>query len=147
MSLVLASPLYLRPSGYLGGIIITVPVKCSGDATIATVNLAIYEGSIYPGAGTLLVEYSKTLSFAKGETKNVEFDHTEVQTGESRRDVGVEVVVGNTVVASNQFDDVYSVGQGGGGFTDILGMIMPIMMLAMIMPMVGGQNMGAGEEV
>ena len=124
-------------SEFTGKILIAVPVKNSGPACDATVNLYIYEGSWWGTHGTLLVAYGQDVSFAEGEQKEVVFAHTVIQTGESRRDIGVEVMVGDSVEASAEFDDVYHVAAAPGLIDNMMSvMIMGMMMLVIstIMP-------------
>ncbi|MCL0079824.1 hypothetical protein M1O18_02855 [Dehalococcoidia bacterium] len=115
-----------------GNILITVPITNKGRACDAVVNLYIHEGSWLPGAGDLLASYSQAVSFLEGEQKEVVFAHTVIQTDASRRDVGVEVVVGDSVKASAQFDDVYHVPTGPG----LIDKMMMIMMMAVMMTVV-----------
>ncbi|MCL0076491.1 hypothetical protein M1O12_00405 [Dehalococcoidia bacterium] len=117
---------------FTGNILITVPIENKGHACDAVVNLYIFEGSWLPWAGDLLASYSQAVSFLEGEQKEVVFAHTVIQTDASRRDVGVEVVVGDSVKASAQFDDVYHVPTGPG----LIDKMMMIMMMAVMMTVV-----------
>lgn len=137
-------PLSVWPSAFAGEINISVPVRCTGDSGTFEVNLFIFEGSILPGHGRLLAEYTQDVSLVRGQQKDVVFPHTVVPTGEARRDTGVEIVAGNRVLASREFDDVYEVEtQGaGGGLTDMIGMLMMLGMMAMVMPMFGESTGG-----
>jgi predicted phage tail protein len=130
---------------------ITVPLRCTGGACDAVVNLLIYEGSLWYTHGKLLTTYTQDVSFLQGEEKDVIFEDTMVQTGESRRDAGVQVVVEDQVVASREFDDIYSVDTGGSGgltgsMTSMMGMLMMVMMLGSLVPMLSGQAGSEGEE-
>ncbi len=152
MSLSLERPLSVRPSqSSPGQMEITVPIKCSGGAGDVVVNLLIYEGSLWYTHGKLLTTYTQDVSFLQGEEKDVIFQDTVVQTGESRRDAGVQVVVGDKVVASREFDDIYSVDTGSSGgltssMTSMMGMLMMVMMLGSLGPMLGGQADSEGES-
>ncbi|MCL0084239.1 hypothetical protein M1N82_01660 [Dehalococcoidia bacterium] len=117
---------------FTGNILITVPITNKGHACDAVVNLYIFEGSWLPWAGDLLASYSQGVSFEEGERKEVVFAHTVIQTDASRRDIGVEVVVGDLVRASAQFDDVYHVPTGPG----LIDKMMMIMMMAVMMMVV-----------
>jgi hypothetical protein len=105
--------------------------------------LYIFEGSTNPGHGDLLATYDQSdIQFSPGQTKNVAFTHTETQRSQSRRDVGVEVVVGGKVVSSREFDDAYTWPLGGGfDLTQMIGMIMMVVMLGMVTPMLGNEEM------
>ena len=140
MSLTLASPLSVWPSQISGEIHINLPIKCVGPATTATIKLYIFEGSILATRGTLLAEYSQQVEFLGGQTKDVLFTHTETATSQSRRDVGIEIIIDDRVVKSAEFDDVYSAATTSSGM-DISGMmpmIMMMMVMGMVMPMVSG---------
>lgn len=147
MSLTLESPLSVLPSQISGNIRITVPIKCAGPGGDVAVNLYIYEGSLWSTHGRLIASYTQDVSFLGGEEKDVAFEHTVVPTAEGRRDVGVQVVEGDRVLASREFDDAYNVattGDGGmmGGLSAMMVMVMMVMMIGSIVPALGGQ----GEE-
>ncbi len=151
MSLSLELPLSVRPSQTSAGQMeITVPIKCTGGACEVMVNLLIYEGSLWYTHGKLLATYTQDVSFMQGEEKDVIFLDTMVQTGESRRDAGVQVVAGDRMVASREFDDIYSVDTGGGsltgGMSSMMGLLMMVMMLGSLVPMLSGQAGSEGEE-
>lgn len=135
MSSVLVIPQLHALEVFAGNILITVPITNKGHACDATVNLYIFEGSWLPGAGDLLASYWQDVSFEEGEQKEVVFAHTVIQTDASRRDVGVEVVVGDLVRASRQFDDVFHVTTAPGLIDQVMGIMMMGMMM-MILPMV-----------
>jgi len=149
MSLILASPLSVWPSQIFGEIHINVPIKCVGPATTATIKLYIFEGSILATHGTLLAEYSQQVEFLGGQTKDVLFTHTETATSQSRRDVGIEIIIDDRVVRSAEFDDVYTAVTTSRGMdmSAMMPMIMMVMMMGMVMPMVtGGQNEEAQQQ-
>ena len=128
--------LSVRPSDYSGNIVLSLPVTCRGMATTATVKLYIYEGSLWPQHGAMLASYSQEVQFGEGETKDMAFSHAVIATGESRRDVGVEVIVDGQTVVSKEFDDVYHVnGSSGSDFSSMMGMMVAVMMMGMMMPM------------
>jgi len=135
MSSLLVAPQLHALSKFTGNILITVPIKNTGPAADAVVNLHIFEGSWLPGAGDLLASYWQNVSFAEGEQKNVVFAHTVIQTDESRRDIGVEVVVGDSIKASAQFDDVYYAATAPGLIDNLMGLMMMGMMM-MVLPMI-----------
>jgi len=134
----LGSPRLGLLAEFTGEIIITIPVTCAGAGCDAAVSLYIYEGSWLPTRGTLLAKYCQEVHFDEGETKEVSFRHRVIQTGESRRDVGLEIVVNGEIVASAQWDDVYSVPGAPGGL-DMLFQMLPLVMMGtmmlMLMPM------------
>jgi hypothetical protein len=142
MSLTLASPLSVWPSQVSGEIFINAPIKCVGPAALATIKLYIFEGSIWATHGTLIAEYSQQVEFLGGQTKDVLFTHTEKATSESRRDVGIEVIIDNRIIASAEFDDVYDAATTGGGMdmSGMMGMMMMLMLMGMVMPMVRGSE-------
>ncbi len=139
------SQLLVQPSQALAGtVLITVPIKCTGDAAEATVYLYIYEGSALPGHGRLLARYEQAVSFLKGQQRTVEFLHEEQRTREARRDVGVEVAVGGNVCVSREFDDVYYAATTGGGM-EIFSAMLPMMFMVMMLGM-ASQMMPKGDE-
>jgi hypothetical protein len=151
MSLTLERPLSVLPSQLSGNVRITVPIKCAGPGGEVAVNLFIYEGSLWVTHGTLIASYTQDVSFLGGEEKDVSFEHTVVSTAESRRDVGVEIVEGDRVLASREFDDAFTVvTTGGGGIMDsmssMMGMVMMVMMIGSIAPALGGQGNAEGEN-
>jgi hypothetical protein len=94
-------------------ITISCPVtsECGKEQTI-TVKCIIYEGSILPGHGTKLGEYtSAAISIVPGETKTFDFSRTTVAGTIDRRDVQVEVYIAGKLVKESEWDDVYYVGQ------------------------------------
>ncbi len=148
MSLTLERPLSVLPSQLAGNIRIAVPIRCAGPGGEVTVNLFIYEGSLWSTHGKLIAAYTQDVSFLGGEEKDVSFEHTVVQTSEGRRDIGVQVVERDRVLASREFDDAYSVattGGGGmmGGLSSMMGMVMMVMMIGSIAPALGGQGQEA----
>jgi hypothetical protein len=149
MSLTLASPLSVWPSQASGEVLISVPVKCVGPATLATVKLYIFEGSIWATHGTLIAEYSQQVEFLGGQTKDVLFAHQEKATSESRRDVGIEVIIDDRVVASAEFDDVYTAATTGGGMdmSGMMGMMMMLMAMGMVVPMVSGEEVSDESSI
>jgi|WetSurMetagenome_2_1015567.scaffolds.fasta_scaffold1116884_1 hypothetical protein len=140
MSLTLASPLSVWPSQVSGEIYINVPVKCVGPAATATIKLYIFEGSILATHGTLQAEYSQQVEFLGGQTKDVLFTHMEKATSQSRRDVGIEIIIDDRVVKSAEFDDVYSAATTSSGMdmSAMMPMIMMVMVMGMVTPMVSG---------
>jgi len=140
MSLTLASPLSVWPSQVSGEIFINVPVKCIGPAALATVKMYIFEGSIWATHGTLIAEYSQQVEFLGGQTRDVIFTHMEEARSEARRDVGIEIIVDDRVVASAEFDDAYTAATTGGGMdmSGMMGMMTMMMAMGMVMPMVTG---------
>ena len=140
----MASPLSIRPSQVSGEVFITVPVKCVGPAALATVKLYVFEGSIWPTHGTLIAEYSQQVEFMGGQTLDVVFAHTIVARGGSRRDVGIEVIVEDRVVASAEFDDVFEAVTTGGGMdiSGMMGMMVMLMAMGMVVPMLSGEEVG-----
>jgi hypothetical protein len=145
MASISVSQLLVQPSENLTGkLIISVPIKCTGDAAEATVHLYIYEGSLLPTHGRPLAHYQQDVSFAKGQQRTVEFLHEEQATQEARRDVGVEVEVGGNVCVSREFDDVYYAATTGGGMEGVSAML-PMMFMVMMLGMVT-QMMPKGEE-
>jgi hypothetical protein len=150
MSLILASPLSVWPSQVSGEIFIYVPVKCVGPATPATVKLYIFEGSIWATHGTLIAEYSQQVEFLGGQTVDVLFTHMEEARSESRRDAGIEIIIDDRVVASAEFDDVYTAVTTTGNGMDMsgmMGMMMMLMVMGMVMPMVSGEETGDESSV
>ena len=149
MSLILASPLSVWPSQVSGEIFISVPVKCAGPAVTATVKLYIFEGSIWATHGTLIAEYSQQVEFLGGQTVDVLFTHQETATSESRRDVGIEIIIDDRVVASAEFDDVYTAATTGSGMdmSGMMPMMMMLMVMGMVMPMVSGEETGDESSV
>jgi len=139
------------PSQLSGNIRITVPVRCAGPGGDVVVNLFIYEGSVWSTHGRLIASYTQDVTFLGGGEKEVAFEHTVVPTAEGRRDVGVQVVDGDRVLASREFDDAYSVATTGGGGTmdglsSMMGMVMMVMMMGSIFPALGGQGDAEGEK-
>ena len=130
--------LYL-PGEFSGEILIAVPVKNTGPACDAVVNLYIHEGSWMGSHGALLAAYGQEVRFEEEEQKEVVFAHMVIPTGQSRRDIGIEVVVGDSVEASAEFDDVYHVAAAPG----LVENMMSIMMMGMMM-MVMSSIMPAG---
>ena len=133
MTLALGNQLLVQSSGLT--VTITVPITCLGPSVDAVVRLYIFEGSTLPGHGTLLATYSQSVSFAPGQTRNVVFTHAETVTPQTSRDVGVEVVVADKVVASREFDDVYTVGEKGLDWTQMMGLMVVAMVMGMVVPM------------
>lgn len=90
---------------------ITCPVAsaCTKEQT-ATAKVKIYEGSIYPGHGTLITtKTSPSFSIAPGQTYNVIVHHIAVAGTIDRRDVEVEIYVGGKLIKEDEWDDVYYV--------------------------------------
>lgn len=94
---------------------IAVPVTSRSTADVRVkVKVLIYEGSILPGAGTKLAEYtSPEQTISPNQTRNFAVQHTTVQGTIDRRDVGAEVWYwdGSNWVkdGTHQWDDVYYV--------------------------------------
>ena len=87
-----------------------VPITSKLSSTVsAFIKIIIYEGSIWPGHGTKIVDYSGWLTFAPYQTHNVFTWHLTVEGTIDRRDVGVEVYVNNILNTSAEFDDVFFV--------------------------------------
>lgn len=92
-------------------ITITCPVTsvCTKEQT-AIAKVKIYEGSIYPGHGSLIAtKTSSAFSIAPGQTYEVIVHHTTILGTINRRDVEVEVYVGGKLVKESEWDDVYYV--------------------------------------
>lgn len=149
MSLTLASPLSVWPSQVSGEVIISVPVTCVGPAATATVKLYIFEGSVWATHGAFIAEYSQQVEFLGGQTKDVLFTHQETATSESRRDAGIEIIIDERVVASAEFDDVYTAATTSSGIdmSGMMGMMMLLMVMGMVMPMVSGEETGDESSV
>jgi len=92
-------------------ITLTCPVtSASTEAQTATAKVKIYEGSIYPGHGTLITtKTSPAFPIAPGQTYNVIVHHTTIVGTINRRDVEVEIYVGGKLVKEDEWDDVYYV--------------------------------------
>ena len=135
-----ALQLSVWPSDYSGQITISLPVTCSGAAVAAEVRLYIYEGSLWPQHGALLASYSQQVQFGEGETRELAFSHSVIVTSESRRDVGVEVIVDGQTVVSREFDDVYHVSSGGTDMSSMMGMMVVVMMTGMMLPALEGET-------
>ena len=149
MSLTLAYPLSAWPSQVSGEVFINVPIECVGPATTATVKLYVFEGSVWATHGTLIAEYSQQVEFLAGQTKDVLFAHQETATSESRRDISIELIIDERVVASAEFDDVYTAVTTGSGMdmSGMMGMMMMLMVMGMVMPMVSGEETGDESSV
>ncbi len=92
-------------------ITITCPVTsaCTKEQTV-TAKVIIYEGSILPGHGTKLKEYtSPAFTIAPGASYNVVVSHTAVAGSIDRRDVEVEINIAGKIVKQSEWDDVYYV--------------------------------------
>ena len=130
--------LYPLGEPFAGDILIATVIKNAGMPCDALVALFIYEGSILAGHGTLLASYGKEVHFEEGEEKEVTFEHQVVQTGESRRDIGIEVIVNGVIEVSAEFDDVYQVAGTTetmtGSMSALMGMGMMAMMVSTMMP-------------
>ncbi len=142
MSLTLAYPMSVWPSQISGEVFINVPIECAGPAATATVKLYVFEGSVWATHGTLLAEYSQQVEFLGGQTKDVLFTHQETATSESRRDIGIEIIIDDRVVASAEFDDVYSAATASSGMdmSGMMGMMVMLMAMGMMVPMVSGNE-------
>jgi len=142
MSLTLAYPLSVWPSQVSGEIFINVPIECVGPAATATVKLYVFEGSVWATHGTLLAEYSQQVEFLGGQAKDVLFTHMETATSESRRDICIEIIIDERVVASAEFDDVYTAATTSSGMdmSAMMPMIMMMMVMGMVVPMVSGNE-------
>lgn len=95
-------------------ITISCPVlsECT-EAQDIFVKCIIYEGSILPGHGAKIKEFtSSVVGIAPGESKTFDFTHTTVAGTIDRRDVEVEVYIGDltNLVKESEWDDVYYVG-------------------------------------
>jgi hypothetical protein len=130
------------------GINIAIPIKCTGQATTAEIDLYIYNAAFWGSPGDLIASYTQTVTFAKGEQKDVTFVHSTPESTTGSRDVGIEIKVEGLVVASQIFQDAYSTGEEGGGFDimSMMSMMMLLMMMGMIMPMIT-EMMPAEEEL
>ncbi|MDD5702990.1 MAG: hypothetical protein PHU23_13185, partial [Dehalococcoidales bacterium] len=103
-----ASPYEAPP----GPVTINAPVTSASTLTQnVTVKCNIYEGSILPGAGTLIETLSKSITIAPNQTVTVSFNHTSTLRPDTRRDVGIEVWVGGTKVKDGQWDDIFFVAE------------------------------------
>ncbi len=93
-----------------GPVLITCPVASQSTQSVtAQVKCLVYEGSIFPGHGTKLWEDTKSVTFAPGETKDIQFMRTSIVGTIDRRDVEVEVRVGGQLIVEEEWDDVYYV--------------------------------------
>lgn len=92
-------------------ITISCPVTSDCDKPYdITVKCIVYEGSILPGHGDKLVEYTSDITpIAPGETKTFDFARRTVAGTIDRRDVEVQVFIGESKVKSSEWDDVYYV--------------------------------------
>lgn len=107
-----ASPETVKP-GEAVSISSVITSNCTATQTVI-VKCLIYEGSILPGHGTLLQTLtSPSFNISPGESYNVEFSHTAVKGTIDRRDVGVEVYIGSTLIKEGEWDDVYYVKETG----------------------------------
>jgi len=95
------------------GTVIKIMCPVTSESTESyniTVKCIIYEGSLMPGHGAKLAQYtSPATAIAPGETKTFNFSHTTVAGTIDRRDVEVEVYVGGQMVKDSEWDDVYYV--------------------------------------
>lgn len=94
-------------------ITISCPVtsECTEEQDIR-VKCIIYEGSILPGHGTKLKEFTSDITpIPPGETKTFEFSRRTVTGTIDRRDVEVEVWIGGELIKQSEWDDVYYVGR------------------------------------
>ena len=104
-----------RPTAYPyrtppGPVLITCPVTSQSTKSVtAQVKVIVYEGSFWGEPGTELWADTKTVTFAPGETKNIQFIRTSIVGTINRRDVGVEVRVGGQLIVQEDWDDVYYV--------------------------------------
>jgi len=90
-------------------ITITCPVTsaCTEEQT-ATAKVKIYEGSIYPGHGSLIAtKTSPSFTIAPGQTYEVIVHHTAILGTINRRDVEVEIYVAGKLIKEDEWDDVY----------------------------------------
>jgi len=94
-------------------ITISCPVTSDCDkAYDITVKCIIYEGSFWPGHGDKLAEYTSDITpISPGETKTFDFSRRTVAGTIDRRDVEVQVFIGESKVKSSEWDDVYYVGR------------------------------------
>lgn len=94
-------------------ITISCPVtsECTRDRNIR-VKCIIYEGSILPGHGIKLAEFTSGVTpISPGETKTFDFSRRTVEGTIDRRDIQVEVYIDGTLVKESEWDDVYYVGR------------------------------------
>lgn len=103
----------INPTDPVPGTEITISCPVTSEATKAqdiSVKCIIYEGSLLPGHGTKLAEYtSDVMTIEPGATNNFNFLHTTVAGSIDRRDVEVEVYIGSNIVKQSEWDDVYYV--------------------------------------
>ena len=135
----LLAPQQLQLFEYASGtsVIITFPITATGKSTDTVVTMYIYEGSLLPTHGTLLVSTSQEVHFDKDVQKDVAFVHVCQQTSQSKRDVELEIAVYGKTVCSVEWDDLFSV-ESAPGILDTLKLIpamMTVMMMSLVMSM------------
>ena len=92
-------------------ITISCPVTSDCDKNYdITVKCIVYEGSILPGHGAKLAEYTSVVrSVSPGQTINFDFPRRTITGTIDRRDIEVQVFIGEAKVKSSEWDDVYYV--------------------------------------
>ena len=109
-----ATPSQVSPGATVN---IACPVKSrSTKVQNVTAKFLIYEGSVLPTHGTLLDTKSVTFSISPGQTYNATVSHTAVAGTIDRRDVGLQIIVNDKVMAEDEWDDVFYVTDGGNCF-------------------------------
>jgi len=93
-----------------GIVVISCPVivQNAPSGVQIQVKVNVYEGSMLPGAGTLLWSDTKSLGVTSGR-QVVSFSYTSTQGTIDRRDVGVEVWYNGQKVSNDQWDDIFFV--------------------------------------
>jgi len=92
-------------------ITIRCPVTSDCDKSYdITVKCIVYEGSVWPGHGDKLAEYpSAVANISPGQTISFDFSRRTVAGTIDRRDLEVQVFIGEAKVKSSEWDDVYYV--------------------------------------
>jgi len=96
-----------------GPVTITCPINvlnAPGPMSMQ-VRCLVFEGSGLPGAGTLLWQQTQVINIEGDGDWEVQFVRNSVTGTIDRRDVGIELILAGTVVASEQYDDVFFVEQ------------------------------------
>lgn len=96
------------PPGEKVQLVCPVTSRCSGPVD-AKAKVIIYEGSILTGHGTKITDYDVSFRIEPNATKNVTVSHTAIAGTIDRRDLEVEVYVGDTIAKQSEWDDVFYV--------------------------------------
>jgi len=115
ISFSLAKPTVMPATEVEPGTNITISCPVTSESTRdqnIRVKCIIYEGSILPGHGIKLAEFTSGVTpIAPGETKTFDFPRRTVEGTIDRRDIQVEVWVEGTLVKESEWDDIYYVGR------------------------------------